>query len=368
MTILSSTHSSRIRNRSMGVLHLIAADESCEVSDILALLSQPSPASKAPAARMSDQPPSGMQAEDAAPQPSADNSEAIPAFLKPQPTSTPAVQVLDPLVPTQAIDVDPTSLPGAEGAVDLAPIPAPARVYTKGRSKQVEAAIEEHPDSPDFVIAEHLGCEAAYVRRTAARLGKRLASRHDWRKAQQDATNEALKASPAKPQEPVERAGPPTPRPEPKQPPAPRAAGKSLKQQVADTHREHPDWSAEQIADHIGAKLGSVRHALHDARTAAGTAEVEVIPPATPQTPVAPPPTGDTRTLTERVRALHQQHPTWTATMLAKELGAKATSVSTILSMVRGKPAAPVEQPQFAGRREMVKHYGEIAKRLGKAS
>jgi hypothetical protein len=214
-----------------------------------------------------------------------------------------------------------------------------------------------------------MGVSGAYVRKTASRLDLVLPSMRDYRRAQRAATTEALKDSPAKPQEPVERAGPPTPRAEPKQPPASTSGRTSLKQRVAETHRDHPDWSSEQIAEHLGAKLGSVSHALHDARAAAGTAEVEVIPPATPQTPVAPPPVGEKRTLTERVRSLHQQHPTWTATMIAHELGAKQTSVSALLGVIRNPKAvaATVEQPQFSGRRQMVEHYGEIAKRLGKS-
>jgi hypothetical protein len=243
MTILAPHDASRIRNRSMGVLHLIAADESCEVSDILALLSQPSPASQAPAARTYPPVPVDVQAEEER------HASSVTPSPEPQPTSTPAVQ--------SAVDAD---LDEQERAIET------------GKPGEAEA-------SPVTV--------------------KRKRAKRE---------------------------------------------GKSIKQQVADAHGEHPDWSAEQIAEHTGAKLGSVRHALHDARTAAGTAEVEVIPPANPQTPVAPPPPPIGGTLKDRVRVRHQQHPTWTAALIAKDLGANQSSVSVYLAAIRREEAGEASE------------------------
>lgn len=431
MTILSAQHSSRIRNRSMGVLHLIAADESCEVSDILALIgdlanspsSTPSqPPSQAPAARVSEPATPDTQAEVSAPQASAIPSSApadssgkptrpqakreaeastdagrvqdrcestLPPQSEPQPPSTPAVQARPVDPSSRSLDGLPTSLPGADGAVDRATdtgksgeasaSPAPVkRGRTKGRGKAVEASIRGNPDWTDLMHAEHLGVGPAYIRRTAARLGLKLASRLSHRKAKQAAITKALKAAPAKPQKPVERAGPPTPRPEPKQPSEGTAPRKSIKQRVAEVHAEHPDWKLAQIAEHLGANLGTVKTAFADATAearlaaqAAEQAETErrLIAEARERENARAEPVGQRQTLTDRVRAVHQQHPTWTATMIAKELGAKQTSVSTILGQIRGRTAQPpVEQPQFKGRRQMVEHYGEIAKRLGKPS
>jgi hypothetical protein len=53
--------------------------------------------------------------------------------------------------------------------------------------------------------------------------------------------------------------------------------------------------------------------------------------------------------------------------MIADHLGEKETSVSTLLATVRKQ--AKVEQaaePEFAGRAELVGHYSDVAKRLGK--
>lgn len=279
-----------------------------------------------------------------------------------------------------ATEFPPSPLPGdpADGA-DIPPnrvsapsaafSPAPKRTHTKGRGKLVEASIREHPDWTDQMHAAALGVDPAYVRRTATRLDLTLTSRLAVRKAQQDATTEALRAATEKPKEPEDRAEPPTPRSEPKSQPAATYAGAkrpSVKHRVANLYSMHPDWDAHRMAKELGANLGTVQTALSDARAAAGESLKEPVPPANPQKPVAPPPTGERRTLTERIRKLHQQHPNLTAALIAKELGANVNSVSTILSTVRGKVAPAKAEPEFTGRRAMIEHYGEIAKRLGK--
>lgn len=392
MTILAPHTASRVRNAALSALHFIAYENQCEVPDILALLTgqiqsvsgpdtviltnlgtapDPTPSqppSQAPAARMSDQPSSDTQAEVSAPQTSA---------TEPQPSSTPAVQARPVDPSSRSLDGLPTSLPGADGAVDRATetgksgeapaSPAPVkRTRTKGRGKVVEASIRGNPDWTDLMHAEHLGVDPAYIRRTAVRLGLKLASRLSHRKAKQAATTEVLKATaipkPAKPM---------------KAPPAakPRAS-KTLKERVAEVHAEHPEWSAKQIAAHLGGSQGAVSAYLFDARADEREAEER----ATQERLIAEArerdaqrqamvPVKDGRTLTERVRAMHQQHPTWTARLIANELGANPNSVSALLAGIRNPKAAPkVEKPEFTGRRQMIEHYGEIAKRLGKSS
>lgn len=253
------------------------------------------------------------------------------------------------------------------------PSVAPKSKRVHGRQELVIQTHREHPDWPDSVIAKHLGCHDAYVRTTANRLGLILPSRRDYEETQKAKTTEALKASPAKPQEAVEPPPAPKAQPTAKQPPASKSrkrSGPSIKSQVFDAHYAHPEWTAQQIADHFGFRYGSVATALFDARKArnAELAANEPVPKPTPQTPVAPPPPR-TGTLTDRVRALHQQHPTWTARLIANELGENVNSVSTLLAQVRGTPsAAPVQRQQFTGRMDMINHYSEVAKRLGKAS
>lgn len=85
--------------------------------------------------------------------------------------------------------------------------------------------------------------------------------------------------------------------------------------------------------------------------------------PAEP--PKKTPPTSGP-TLAERVKAQHKLHPTWTARMIAKELGEKETSVSTLLAVARREVWVETK-PEFASKRDMLQHYGDVASRLGKA-
>lgn len=363
MTILSIDTKDDIRRLHDIWVARLAFEYRCERSDVLAAIQpQPSPASQAPATRTSPPVSVAVQADgEQGVLPSSPSVEPIPEAPKPLPDDE---IMRRPAEAKTSEPVDGGAVSAVKGnarlenAVGVEPPPsAPFKPKRVTQRQRVKDCHEANPTWSAAEIAAELDMSKANVWSIASQIGIKF-------EGKKTATTDALR----KAVEAVERAGPPTPRAEPKLPPAARPAGKSLKQRVAETHRAHPDWSSEQIAEHLGAKLGSVSHALHDARTAAGTAEVEVIPPANPQTPVAPPPTGEGRTLTERVRAMHHQHPTWTASLIAKEIGAKPTSVSTILGQVRGKPAPSPEQPQFSGRRQMVEHYGEIAKRLGKAS
>lgn len=404
MTILTALHSSRIRNLMLGYAHNLAADNGCEVSDILALIGN---LADSPSSTPSQpNPPSDVQTDGEVIAPITPSVEPIPEAPKPLPEdaghsaasfenppaeakssdqgalSSEPGEVQDRCVSTSPT---PSPLPGdpADGA-DIPPnrVSAPSAAFspapkrTKGRAQQVEAAINEHPDWPDIKIAELIDCDPAYVRRTAARLGRELPSRREWHKAQQALTAEALRATQEKPAKVPEPPAPPSAPAKTKRPPAPTAGKKTLKTQVIELHAAQPDWTAQQIAQHLGrTSVGSISAYLFDARAEERAAEeqahqdrliAEAREREDQRNKVAAR-AKDGPTLTERIRTLHQQHPTWTATMLAKELGAKATSVSTILSQVRGKPAAPVEKPQFSGRREMVEHYGAIAKRLGKS-
>lgn len=154
--------------------------------------------------------------------------------------------------------------------------------------------------------------------------------------------------------------------------PAPRV---TTVQRVRDLHAEHSDWSHRQFCaalpdanpQTISVELSKIRAAqrvVDDAETQrrliAEARERENAPAAEQ---------GDKRTLTDRVRAIHAQHPNWTARLIANELGANPNSVSALLAGIRNPKAAPApEKPEFTGRRQMVEHYGAIAKRLGKPS
>lgn len=132
----------------------------------------------------------------------------------------------------------------------------------------------------------------------------------------------------------------PSPSVDPSPQPARRRPG-SVKAQVFEAHDAHPDWTAQQIADHYGLKKGSVATALFDARKArnATLAVEEPVPAPNPQKPVGEPPPPASGTLLDRVRIIHQQHPTFTARLIANELGANQSSVSVYLATIRKEEA-----------------------------
>lgn len=75
--------------------------------------------------------------------------------------------------------------------------------------------------------------------------------------------------------------------------------------------------------------------------------------------------------LFDQVVVMHRMHPTWTASMIAKELGAKVQSVATYLTGARNNPPTPPHSMRPARKwkseAEMQAHYAEVAKRLGKS-
>lgn len=126
----------------------------------------------------------------------------------------------------------------------------------------------------------------------------------------------------------------------------------SKRQQVRIAHEDHPDWSAAQIAEHLGLTKGSVSgHAsslgIKFAKSAVAAAS--------------------SMTKLDRVRLMHEQHPTWTARLIALEMGEKEGTVSTLLATVRKTARAQAEpKPEFSSEQEMLRHYGDVAARLGK--
>ncbi len=152
------------------------------------------------------------------------------------------------------------------------------------------------------------------------------------------------------------------------------AATLSLREQVRLCHLEHPDWPVKVVAAHLGCPSATVSGyasklglsmpsgASYEAAQAAKT--TEALKAATTAAPALR--SSADATLESRVRALHVQRPNFTARLMAKELGANLNSVSTLLVQIRKSAPPPAEEPEFSGRKEMVEHYGEVAKRLGK--
>jgi hypothetical protein len=264
---------------------------------------------------------------------------------EPQPTSTPAVQAQNVEPSFEVLDGPSLSPPGAERAVAPAPIPEPddapvGQITVKDR---VKALHDEHPEFTAVMAYEHLGITKGSL------AGQSSVLKIKWARA-------------------VTRGRPP-------KPPAPESRD-DLDARIIALHTAEPDLTRPRLAERLGIdrfKLNAAvaRLALdvpHAVRGDAGAFVPEVIPPATPQTPVALPPK-ELKTLNDRVAALHHQHPAWTGRMIANELGANQGSVSVALARIRNpKAPTPAEKPEFTGRRQMVEHYGEVAKRLGKPS
>jgi hypothetical protein len=158
--------------------------------------------------------------------------------------------------------------------------------------------------------------------------------------------------------------------------PSGSAAPLSLREQVRICHLEHPDWPAKIIAAHLGCPSGTVSGyasklglslpsvASYEAVQAARTTEALKAAAAKAMPGLESAVSG---TLESRVRAMHAQRPNFTARMIAKELGANLNSVATLLAQIRKTVPAPIGKPEFSSRKEMLDHYGEVAKRLGRS-
>jgi hypothetical protein len=157
--------------------------------------------------------------------------------------------------------------------------------------------------------------------------------------------------------------------------PSGSSAPLTLREQVRMCHLEHPDWPAKVIAAHLGCPSGTVSGyasklglslpsvASYEAAQAAKITEaLRAAPKAVPTARSVA-----AATLEGRVRAMHSQRPNFTARMIAKELGANLNSVATLLAQIRDTVPAPSGKPEFSSRKEMLDHYGEVAKRLGKS-
>jgi hypothetical protein len=89
-------------------------------------------------------------------------------------------------------------LENAEG-VESPPSAPATRRRIQGRKEELLRVHAKHPDWPDYLIAEEMGVDGAYVRKAAQRLGIKLTSRRDYVSSQKARTTEALKAPLDKP-------------------------------------------------------------------------------------------------------------------------------------------------------------------------
>lgn len=339
MTILPAHTQRDIRNLATASLSILAYQFKCEVPDILALLSQPSQAPQAPAASTPAVAPAVVKAEEV--------SQAAFSATEPQPTSTPAAQahIVDPL------DERPTSLPGADGAVDPATIQPETATDSHGRGGD---EVSPPPLTQQGIATpDSLSIEAG--RPQSATLQSDTSDREVPPSA---GTVGAL--GPGKTAEPSGSA-------------APAKKLSSVAAAVRKCHVEHPDWPARLIARHLGVSYQRVttnaiqagirlptQQEYDDAQVKARAAQLAREKGQADALPIA-------ATLTQRIRTAHQTYPDWTAPQIANYLNAAPASVSTILASVR-KEVRSQAVPEFAGKAALQQHYGDVAKRLGKPS
>lgn len=386
-----------IRNRGMAALYGIAAEHDCDLSDVLDILvtapfSAPLSTTRIPSvsgpdsaetAILSTTPNSPSQpevpthataaqadGEVVASQPSSPSVDltGLAAHEQgPSPSPSPMANAPEP-ESRSTVSRQPGSgdfLPKAKKAPKPPKEPKPPRRITN--RQRVRECHEAHPDWTAQQVADETGLSKDNVWTIASQI------KIKWpdRKA---STTEALQRATAKPQEPEAAPDASEAQPSPEQPPATTAD--DLNERLIALHTAEPTLTRPELARRLGVTVGKVNYRVerlsldvpHSRRTDDEPFTPEVIPPANPQKPVAPPPP-PTGTLTDRVRALHEQHPTWTARMIANELGANVNNVSTLLAQVRGAPSAgPAQRQQFTGRMDMINHYSEVAKRLGKPS
>lgn len=137
----------------------------------------------------------------------------------------------------------------------------------------------------------------------------------------------------------------------------------TVKERVKSLHDKHPEYTRKQACEALGITEGSLAGHGHSLgirwSPSPASPKFKAGQPAPPAVQYAPGSTGD------RVRIVHEQHPTWTARMIADHLGALEKTVANILGELR-RQAKAAPPPEFAGRAEMVGHYTDVAKRLGK--
>ncbi|HTN61107.1 MAG TPA: hypothetical protein VL147_06075 [Devosia sp.] len=431
--ILSVETQSNIRRLHDIFVARMAFEYRCEQPDVLAAIQpQPTPAPvpaaspPAVAPAVEEQAGEGVTASPADPLPetvTSGEAQATAAAVG----ASPAIQEAEDIGSQPAGGENVTASTGLNtGAVGASAPATPIKPLS--RRAVLRALVAEHPDWTANEIAPAMGIAEDNVRSIASQIGIRLPKQA--KSSKQAVTTAALKASVQEKSHPPAAVAPPTTRsrvaalhaehpeftgamaaeylgiskgtldgasfnlgvkwtrvirvkraagqPAKVAVPAidPIVARDDLDRRLIALHQAEPDLIRPRLAE----RLGVTRFQINDAvvrlelkvpratRGKDGVFEPEVIPLATPQTPVAPPPKKQT-TLKDQVSVLHQQHPNWTARLIAKELGVKMARVNTILGLLRGRAGRVLaETPEFTSRRQMVKHYGEVAKRLGKRS
>lgn len=283
--LMSAHHKTRIHHLGMSAVYRIAADEGCDPSDVIALLGTTTisgpkgigsihsvSAADSPFTRLKEinQSDIGMPIS----QPSQPVSPPVPAVQTGEEVNSSSLgsSPVEP-ISSSAPNGDemahgrdslshaaPTSLPGAESAVDQAPI----RGRKPTTRDKIVAVHAEHPDWPSKLIAQHLNISEDAVRATASRRSLKLVSWWDYERALKAGTRQALASAVAKPQGAVEPPAEPQVQPPPQQPPATTPAPPkrvTIADKINAHLADHPDATAREIADATGESINSVTYA-----------------------------------------------------------------------------------------------------------
>lgn len=308
MALIPAHTARQLRNASMSALYRVAYDHDVDLADVMASItpSQPPQSSQAPAARTYPPVPVAVHAGET-PSSSADHSDACPHDPDGQHfigcgcdgiDDEPIPEAPKPLPdeehrPAEAKTSDQGALssePGGmqdESAIHPATPSKPARGRPATTRAKIVAVHAEHPEWPSKLIAEHLGIGEDTVRACASRKGLKLVSWWDY-----------------------QRTLPPEQRTVPAKP---ASAVPSNRDRVREAHTAHPDFTAKELAFHLGMDELNLR------------AVASQIGLKLPKAKVITPPTRVT--LADKIRAHLVDHPDATARELSDALGVKLTSI-----------------------------------------
>lgn len=224
----------------------------------------------------------------------------------------------------------------------------------------VLATHAEHPDWPSKLIAQHLGISEEAVRATASRKGLKLVSWWDYERSLKAQTRQALAASVAKPSEaevpPVEPQTAPEPETPPPATPAP-AKRITMADKIAAYVADHPNATAREVADAIGAKITSVHWAANSAgielrkmtseelseATSKGINASRALAPATPELPPLSKPSERLRPLVENdvSDVLHRPRKAPTGRFYLREKGSIGQPIRYVHQSLQPSPSGP---------------------------
>lgn len=238
---------------------IIAALRPCITSSQPATSQAHAPAADTPASQAAGDQTDG----ETSPKPSSPSVEPIPEAPKPLPDApdNPADALSHLAEAKTSVQADGGAVSAVKGAnarlesADGAE-PPPSKISLRDR---IVAKHREHPEWPAKLLARACDTSEEQVRTAAQKRKLIIPSWWDYQRKQKAKTTEALRKPPK-----AEKAGEAAiPTPEPK--PQPAAKPSTLAQRLADYVADHPNATAREVADALGAKLTSISWAAQKA-------------------------------------------------------------------------------------------------------